>query len=305
MSKGFTDTVMMIRPANFGYNPITAVNNAFQTKPIENTEGISNTALLEFDGLVTLLRSKGIEVVVFEDTEDPLKPDAIFPNNWISFHEDASVVTYPMFARNRQAEYREDIIEKMKSDFGYSEEVQFQHYRDGRIFLEGTGSMVLDRENKLCFACLSPRTDERLLNEFCHLKSYRPLVFDAFDEKGVDIYHTNVMMSIGNGYAIVCLECIDDEDERDELVGQLESVNKEVIEISINQMRAFAGNILHIKSQSGDDMIICSERAYQSLEARQIKTLSKYGEIVRHDISTIETFGGGGIRCMLAEVFRP
>ena len=304
MARAFTNTVLMIRPAAFGYNPITAVNNAFQRKPESEDADIAGEALREFDSLVETVRSNGINVIVYEDTDEPWKPDAVFPNNWISIHADGSIITYPMFARNRQAEYREDIINDLKERFGYKEEVQFQHYREGRIFLEGTGSMVLDRVNRWCYACLSPRTDERLLNEFCKLKGYQALVFDAFDEKGVDIYHTNVMLSLGKGYAMACLECVDDEDERAALVDNLNNNGREVIEISQAQVRKFAGNILHLQNDASEDIILCSKTAYQSLNAAQLKNLDKYGRIVQHDVSTIETYGGGGIRCMMAEVFQ-
>lgn len=305
MAKGFTDTVMMIRPKNFGFNVQTANTNAFQSSFEVDDGELQKIVEDEFDALVTVLREHNIQVEIFEDTDEPETPDAIFASNWLTFHEDGSIVTYSMLAPNRRDEVRQDIVEAMKEKYGYKTHVDLGHYADARIFLEGTGSLVLDRENKVCYACLSPRTDERLLNEFCDLKGYRPVVFDAVDKKGVDIYHTNVMMSLGRGYALLCVEAVEDKDERRGLIKDLAADGREIIPIAAPQMTAFAGNVIHLTNASGEDLLFMSERARKMLIDSQIEKISTYATIVTVDIKTIEAIGGGSVRCMLAEIFKP
>lgn len=296
---------MMIRPAAFGYNAQTAVSNVFQSKPESNPEDISAMAIKEFDSFVELLRGHKINVEVIEDTPEPIKPDAVFPNNWISFHEDGSIVTYPMRTRNRRIEYRPDLVDHMMKTYGFGNEVQLGHYTGAQIYLEGTGSMVLDRENAICYACLSPRTDERLLLEFCKLKDYELKVFEAFDQNGKDIYHTNVMMAIGDGYVVICLEAVEDEDERGVLLKSFSDTGKEVIDISFEQMNAYAGNMLHLQNSNGDPVIVCSQSALDSLDEDQKDKLSKHGQLISSKIEAIQFVGGGSVRCMMAEVFVP
>ncbi len=305
MPRGFTDTIMMIRPAAFGYNAQTAVSNVFQSKPESTSEEVAIKAIDEFDRFVDLLRANKLNVEVIEDTADPVKPDAVFPNNWISFHEDGSIVTYPMRTRNRRVEYRPDLVEQMMKQYGFNSEVQLGHYTAAQIYLEGTGSMVLDRVNAICYACLSPRTDERLLLEFCKLKGYELIVFDALDQTGKDIYHTNVMMAIGDGYVVICLEAVEDEDEREVLIESFNKTGKEVVDISFDQMNAYAGNMLHVINSDGEGLLVCSQTALESLSDDQIAQIKKYARLVSSDITTIQTIGGGSVRCMMAEVFVP
>ena len=268
-------------------------------------DDISAMAIKEFDSFVELLRSHKIKVEVIEDTPEPIKPDAVFPNNWISFHEDGSIVTYPMRTRNRRTEYRPDLVDHMMKTYGFNNEVQLGHYTGAQIYLEGTGSMVLDRENKFCYACLSPRTDERLLLEFCKLKDYELKVFEAIDQNGKDIYHTNVMMALGDGYVVICLDSVEDEDERADLLSSFEKTNKEVIEISFDQMNAYAGNMLHLQSSDGKAVIVCSHSALESLNEAQRANLSRHGQLISSKIEAIQFVGGGSVRCMMAEVFVP
>lgn len=304
MSQAFTDTILMIRPKAFGYNTQTAKTNSFQ-RPILDDENLLTQVQGEFDKMVDQLREKGVEVMVVEDTAEPAKPDAIFSNNWLTTHDDGKLITYPMFAPNRRSEVRRDILEQLKEKYGFTSDVDFTHYANARIFLEGTGSMVLDREAKMCYACLSPRTDERLLNEFCQLMKYEPMVFDALDHTGNDVYHTNVMMAIGKGYAVLCMECIEEQDERRALIRKIAESGKEIIPITASQMAAFAGNILHLQSKDGKDLILLSKRAHKILIDSQLEKLKKYGELVVVDIEHIEKVGGGGVRCMMTEILAP
>lgn len=305
MSNSFTDTVLMIRPKHFSPNRQTAKTNAFQKWDGVMDDELKSKVEKEFDAMVDVLRANGITVEVFEDNDEVVTPDAIFPNNWFTTHADGSIVLYPMFAPNRREEVRQDIIESLKEKYGFGDTVDYLHYAGARIFLEGTGSMILDRDNKICYACLSPRTDERLLNEFCELKGYEPVVFDAFDKKGVDIYHTNVMMMQGPAYAVVCLEAIDDIDERRHVIKTLAANGKEIIPIAASQMSVFAGNMLHLQNDKGEDLLVMSERGRKVLIDSQVEKLSKHARILEIDVKTIEIVGGGSVRCMMAEIFKP
>jgi hypothetical protein len=296
----------MIRPAHFGYNEETAKNNAFQTK----TEAIdfSNleaTARQEFDQMVELLQSKGINVMVIEDTDQPVKPDAVFPNNWISFHENSSIITYPMYAKNRRIERREDIIEKVGQHFNIKNRYSFEFYEDEDLFLEGTGSMILDRPSKIVYACLSPRTDATLIDKFNVLMGYRSCIFRSVDRSGKDIYHTNVMMALGEDFVVICLESIPDEDSRKELRSLFENTGKQIIEINYAQMEAFAGNMLEVLGSNDKRYLVMSRTAYDSLTNEQIQTLSALTNILAVPIPNIEKHGGGSVRCMMAEIFLP
>lgn len=301
-----TNHILMIRPAHFGYNEETAQNNAFQTKAEAiDFSKLEATARQEFDQMVDLLRSKGIDVLVIEDTDQPVKPDAVFPNNWISFHENGSIITYPMYAKNRRIERREDIIEKVGQHFNIKNRYSFEFYEDEDLFLEGTGSMILDRPNKIVYACLSPRTDATLIDKFNVLMGYRSCIFRSVDRSGKDIYHTNVMMALGEDFVVICMESIPDEDSRKELRSLFEKTGKQIIEINYAQMEAFAGNMLEVLGSNDKRYLVMSRTAYDSLTNEQIQTLSALTNILAVPIPNIEKHGGGSVRCMMAEIFLP
>lgn len=294
----------MIRPANFGFNDQTAGNNAFQSDDKgETPQEISKKAQSEFDKMVEELRSKGVNIIVIDDTPSPEKPDAIFPNNWISFHVNGAVLTYPMFAPNRRIERREDIIDTVGETFDVKRRYTFEHYEEDEMYLEGTGSMLFDRDHKIVYACLSQRTDARLLDKFCVLVEYQRMVFHAVDRNGLPIYHTNVMMAIGEDFAVLCRESIKNPDEIKELEEFLERTGKEIIDISYDQLESFAGNMLQVRNDTGQTFLVMSKTAHDSLDESQIEALSAKTQILPIDISTIEYYGGGSVRCMMAEVF--
>ncbi len=300
----------MVRPINFRMNEQTAVNNYYQ-KIIENAlpETVNEKAQQEFDTFVEKLRAKGINVVVIDDTNEFNTPDSIFPNNWISFHENGSVALYPMFAENRRLERREDVLLALEEKgFKINNIVDYTEAEDEDVFLEGTGSLLLDRENRKAYCALSPRADESLFIEFCEDFEYSPVVFTAnqtVNEKRVAIYHTNVMMCLAETFAVICLDAIDDKKERKNVVKQLRESGKEVIAISENQVNSFAGNMLQVKGLNDEKYLIMSASAYQSLTEVQLKKIESHGEIISNSLDTIETCGGGSARCMMAEVFLP
>ncbi len=298
-----TNHILMIRPVNFKFNTQTAGNNKFQQDSTQNN--VQQQALKEFDGFVELLRSNKVDVIVVEDTLTPATPDSIFPNNWVSFHENGSVYLYPMFSENRRSERRNDIIELLGEQFDLKHVDDLSFFEQQSLFLEGTGSMVLDRENKIAYACLSVRTDEEVLNNFCMLAGYFPLTFQAIDQTNFPIYHTNVMMCVGDAFAVVCFESIPDEIEQEELRHSFLNTHKEVIEISFDQMNQFAGNMLQVKSSTDESLLVMSEQAYLSLNDSQISSLEKYRRLIYAPLYTIEKNGGGSARCMLAEVHLP
>ena len=301
-----TNTLMMIRPAQFGYNAETAQNNAFQTKDSgEDVTLIAQKARAEFDALVKKLEAHGIEVIVIEDTPTPVKPDVVFPNNWISFHQDGSIMTYPMFSKVRRLERRADIIEKMKEDFEVHHLYSFESYETDEMYLEGTGSMILDRPNKLVYACESVRTNEDILDEFSRLTGYKKILFRATDKTGQEIYHTNVMMAVGTTFVIICLDSIKDESQKQLLRDTFKMYNKELIEITLAQMNSFAGNMLQVGKSEKESFLVMSSAAYHALSQQQINTIEKHTQIIHSPIPTIEKYGGGSVRCMLAEVFLP
>ena len=293
----------MIRPAAFGYNSETAENNAFQHLPELSQQEIKHRVLNEFDELVRKLRSEGVNVRVFDDTVDPPKPDAIFPNNWVSFHDDGRIVTYPMYSPLRRLERRNDILIRIAEDFGFEEKVDLEDYEDESLFLEGTGSMVLDRVNKIAYACLSPRTNLDVLEKWCDLMDYRSFTFHA-QYDGQDIYHTNVMMAIGEGVAIVCFDVVE-ESKRDEFIDLLTESGHEIVKLSEAQVGSFAGNMLAVSNKKGEQLIVMSGSAYKSLSSAQIQQIEKHARIVHSAVDTIESVGGGSVRCMIAENFLP
>ncbi|WP_240049325.1 citrulline utilization hydrolase CtlX [Mucilaginibacter psychrotolerans] len=291
----------MIRPVNFGFNAQTAESNAFQIKQADQ-QAVQQKAQQEFDGFVSTLCENGINVTVIEDTPEPHTPDSIFPNNWVSFHDTGDIFLYPMQAVNRRLERREDIISQLEDNFAAKHIIDLSRYEAKNQFLEGTGSMVLDRENKIAYACLSPRTDAEVLKAFCDYTGYRAVTFDAFDQQGKAIYHTNVLMCVGSAFAVICLDSITDLYQKLAVIQSLKSTGKQVIEINFEQMNKFAGNMLEVKNNVGETLIVMSQTAYTSLTDAQRNTLSVFGKLVYADINTIETNGGGSARCMMAEV---
>jgi len=298
-----TADLIMIRPAAFGYNNQTAENNTFQHIPKMSVKEISQHALKEFDELVKRLRAEGVNVKVFDDTAEPVKPDAIFPNNWVTFHDDGRIVTYPMYSPLRRLERRNDILIRIAEDFGFEEKVDLEDYEEESLFLEGTGSMVLDRVNKIAYACLSPRTNPDVLEKWCEAMDYRSFSFQA-QYDGKDIYHTNVMMAIGEGIAVVCLDVVE-ESKRDELYEWLSRTGHEIVKLSEAQVGSFAGNMLAVRNKKGEQLMVMSGSAYRSLSPDQISAIEKHARIVYSDVNTIESVGGGSVRCMIAENFLP
>ena len=299
-----TDTVLMIEPAAFGFNAETAQNNYFQINS-ENAE-TQTKALQEFNNFVEKLRSKGINVITVKDTLEPHTPDSIFPNNWISMHSDGTVVLYPMCAVNRRWERRNDILEILKRNFSVKEIIDLSAPENDGKFLEGTGSMIFDHENKIAYGSVSLRLDEPLFREFCEKFGFEPVVFHSYqtaNNERLPIYHTNVMMCVADQFVVICLDCIDDETERVNVVNAIVNSGKEIIEISESQMQQFAGNMLQVQNSDGKKFLVMSQSAYQSLTPEQISNIEKYSEIIYSDLETIETNGGGSARCMLAEVF--
>ena len=305
--KQITNNIMMIEPVSFNFNTETAINNYYQ---INNTalskEEIQQKALKEFKEFVSLLRSKNINVIVFKDTENPKTPDSIFPNNWVSFHIDGEIVLYPMYAKNRRLERRNDIIQKLRDDFIVTKINDFSYYENQELYLEGTGSMILDRENKICYAAISDRTNKNIVNDFCNQLNFKPILFTSNQdvrEKRLAIYHTNVMMCIATNFAIVCLDSIDCNEEKDRVIDILNETKKEIISISEEQTNKFAGNMLEVEGDK--KYLVMSKSAYSCLTENQIKKINKYCEILYSDLSTIEDYGGGSARCMMAEIFLP
>jgi hypothetical protein len=299
-----TSHILMIRPVSFGFNEQTAESNAFQNQDAVKQDN-QQQALKEFDAFADKLRENGLDVTIVNDTIEPHTPDSIFPNNWVSFHNNGEVYLYPMQAKNRRLERREDIIDGLKKEFVINKVNDLSHFENQGRFLEGTGSMVLDRENKLAYACLSPRTDITVIDAFCINSGYRAILFHAADQNGKAIYHTNVLMCMGDEFVVICLDAIRDNQERELLLASFEQTNKQVIEISQQQLNEFAGNMLELKNKNGERLLIMSSRAYASLSKQQIKTLERYCKIVYSDLNIIEKIGGGSARCMLAEVHLP
>lgn len=299
--------VLMIRPVRFQSNPLTAESNRFQGNSVLEPQAQQASALGEFDNLVDALRRNGVEVIVVEDTPEPHTPDSIFPNNWISFHADGRVVLYPMEAENRRAERRTDVIELLNDRLGFlvSEIVDLSGHEESGHYLEGTGSMVLDRKNHIAYACLSTRTHLDPLGEFAQRMNYEVVVFDAVDVDGIPIYHTNVLMNVGEKLAVLCDVAIQRPEQRAAVVGQLQDTGHDVIALSYAQLAAFAGNMLELRNDKGERVIALSQRACESLAADQLAKLHANGRVVSVPIDDIESSAGGSVRCMLAEVHLP
>lgn len=298
------DTVLMIRPARFGANPETADSNRFQRG--EPDAGAPEVARREFDGLVERLRDAGVAVEVADDTAEPAKPDACFPNNWVSFHDDGSVVLYPMMAPSRRAERRAEPVAQLRNaGFRVARTIDLSPWEARGEFLEGTGSLVLDRCHRIAYACRSPRTTARALADFAGRLGYRAVVFDALGPDGRPAYHTNVLMAIGERFAVVCDEAIPDPHERAAVLRELRDAGHEPIGISVAEMNGFAGNLLALRAADGSPVIAMSDTAWQSLAPGKRRELERHGRIVTAPIPTIERHGGGSVRCMIAEVFLP
>ncbi len=302
-----TSNLLMIRPASFGYNEETAANNVYQQKPVTiKVASIQQKALHEFDVFAQKLSEAGVNVIVLSDTPEPVKPDAIFPNNWISFHEAGVVILYPMYADNRRTERRKDILEILEKQHGFkiNKVIDLTHYEQENKFLEGTGSLVLDRINKVAYASISERTTPELVNEFCRQINYKPIFFHAVAD-GIPVYHTNVLLSVCSMFAVICLDYISSETGKQELLETFKSTNKEVLTITQKQASCFAGNMLELNSKKGESLLVMSTCAYNSLDKNQIDLLQQHCKIVHSPLDTIEKYGGGSARCMLAEVFLP
>jgi len=305
-----TNTILMIRPINFRMNEQTAVNNYYQ-KVLDNTlpATVNAKAQEEFDNYVEKLESYGINVIVVSDTNDFDTPDSIFPNNWISFHENGSVAVYPMFAENRRLERREDVLDSIEEKgFVINDVVDYTSAEEHDIFLEGTGSLLLDRTNRKAYCALSPRADEELFIEFCEDFEYFPVIFTANQTVNGErkaIYHTNVMMCLAETFAVICLDTIDDKKERKEVLKHLKETQKEVITITEEQVNSFAGNMLQVRGKNDELFLVMSNAAYQSLTKEQINKIEKHCKIISSSLDTIEACGGGSARCMMAEVFLP
>lgn len=298
--------VLLVRPAVFGYNPETAATNAFQQELGESTpEKVQQKALDEFNQFLLNLWANRIDAVVLEDAPEPHTPDAIFPNNWISFHEDGKVVLYPMLSSIRRQERNPLLLEQLKTEHNlpFTEVIDLTYFEEQGKFLEGTGSLVLDRKNKIAFACISERTHPEVVEAFCEKLGYRAILFHATDEQGLPIYHTNVIMSIGVDFALICLESIQSEEEQGEILEALVDAGKDIIDLSLKQIRKMAGNMLQVRNRVGEPVLVMSEKAYKALRKDQFEELKKLTKMMRSDLRTIEAHGGGSARCMLAEIF--
>ncbi|MBW1296936.1 citrulline utilization hydrolase CtlX [Aquimarina litoralis] len=307
--KQVTNTIVMIRPVKFRMNEETAINNYYQKSSDNSAVDENIKAQEEFDTFTTKLKEVGVEVIIIDDKIENDTPDSIFPNNWVSFHENGDIGLYPMFAVNRRRERRPEILDIIESSgFEIKNVVDYTSAENDDIFLEGTGSLVLDRVNRKAYCALSPRADEELLIEFCEDFEYAPVIFTAYQTvKGerLAIYHTNVMMGVGETFAVVCLDCIDDKKERKNLSNHLKNDGKEIIAITEAQVNHFAGNMLQVVGADGKRYLVMSSAAFNSLTQNQITSIEKHCEILHSDLQTIEKLGGGSARCMMAEVFLP
>ena len=305
MTRQTTSTLLLIEPVAFGFNQQTAENNYFQQPA--GTSAVQEKALREFRQMTALLQDKRLDLIVIQDTPEPHTPDSIFPNNWVSFHEDGTVVLYPMFAANRRSERRPDILKQIENEGFIIRSIRdYSPFENQGVFLEGTGSMVLDRIHRKAYAALSKRTHLPLFLQFCEELHFTPCYFFAnqtVGDKRLPIYHTNVMMSIGDRYALVCLDSIDDTKEKQAVVRSLHDSGKEIVEITESQMHCFAGNMLQVENRDGKKIAVLSETARKSLTAKQIEQLSAFNEMLAIPVPVIEKAGGGSVRCMMAEVF--
>ncbi len=306
-SRQITADVFLVRPHHFGPNTQTAQSNFFQRQIHTSLTDVQASALNEFDGMVGALRDAGVNAMVFQDTDDPSKPDAVFPNNWVSLHGDGTAILYPMEAPSRRPERRIDIVESLSNDYGFfvSNIVDLSFLEGEGLFLEGTGSLVLDHVQRAAYAALSSRTHMMAAAEFARQAKYEIAAFEAADSSGRAIYHTNVMMTIGQRFAVICADSIVDRGERSAVMARLVAGGRVVVEITVSQMEQFAGNILELATADERSVILMSRSAYEALSSEQIETLESCGKIIPVAVPTIESVGGGSVRCMMTEVFLP
>ena len=306
--KQSTNSILMIRPNNFGYNEETALDNHYQNQGSLEMDSNEN-AQKEFDNMVFNLRQNGISVYVFQDDDINYTPDSIFPNNWISFHENGDVGLYPMYAENRRLERRPEVIKFLEDEgFNIDNIVDYSSAESENKFLEGTGSMILDRENRIAYCSISKRSNEDLFIEFCEDFEFTPVLFNSYQsvgDKRLPIYHTNVMMCVATNYVVICLDSIDDKKQRKNVSNFINESGKKIIEISENQVESFAGNMLELLNDKGDSILVMSKSAENSLSEIQKNSIKKYSKIISSNINTIEVCGGGSARCMMAEIFLP
>lgn len=307
MRRQSTAHLLMVRPANFGFNPETTDTNTFQHQDnLLTREQIQAQALEEFSTLVKCLRREGLNIVVARDSAKPVRTDAVFPNNWVTFHQEALVITYPMRSPNRRRERRRQIIEQViESGFESKKRVNLEFYEKIDRFLEGTGSVVFDHIWRIAYACISPRTDAEVLKNLCESIDYRPVVFKAVDVQGIPVYHTNVLLSVGEHFVVVCWEAFPDPEDVARLEALFSSTNKTVIPISVEQMNNFAGNVLEVRTKQDEHLLLLSTRAFEALREDQKAALAQYVRLVHSPVPTIEHYGGGSVRCMIAEIFLP
>ncbi len=303
-SETFTSHILMVRPYLFRGNEQTLINNSFQNTSTLSTKEITIEAQKEFDTFVKILKQNSITVSVYQDDGVGDTPDSIFPNNWVSFHHLHKIVLYPMFAENRRIERTPKIFEFLKKEGIHTHIIKdYSHFEKKELFLEGTGSMILDRENKIVYASLSERTNKKLVNLFCEEMKYTPIIFNSYTQKKYPIYHTNVIMALGNKFALIALECIKDKEEQMRVTQELARTGKKIIPLSENQINEFAGNALFVLGKDNTPFLVMSSNGYKSLERNQVKKIEKYAEIIHSPLDTIEYYGGGSARCMMAEIF--
>ncbi|ANQ51295.2 amidinotransferase [Flammeovirga sp. MY04] len=296
--------ILMVRPASFGFNKDTAVDNKFQNfDEIKNLDNLEEKALSEFDNYVNYLRENDLDVVVVDDTPDPYTPDALFPNNWFTTHKDGRICLYPMKPLNRRLERRTDVIEMLEMCFHVSEVIDLSKNEENDIFLEGTGSIIFDRVNKVAFACRSHRTDEVLFRDHMDNLGYEPVLFDSVDEEGTPIYHTNVMLSIASDFVVVCGESMPDPKEKEQLFEKFRSLGKEIIDVTYEQLKGFTCNVLEVTNLKGEKTLTMSTKAYHAFTDQQKEAMSKYVKLLHSSLDTIEIVCGGGSRCMMAEIY--
>lgn len=296
-----TSKVFMVKPVNFGFNEQTASNNVFQVEGYNDEAQVK--ALNESQNYVKQLKENGIDVIYVEDTNEPRTPDSIFPNNWFSTHKGGTLVLYPMNAPNRRAERKEVFIDAIKENSKIEKTLDLSHWENEDLFLEGTGAMIFDRENHIVYACKSPRMHEKVLDDFCNQMGYKKVVFSSVDKNGQSIYHTNVMLCLGKTFAVICLDSITDENEKNAVVESLNKTNKKIIQISLDQMENFVGNMLELKNKNNERILVMSDRAYNNLNNEQKEYLESECKIIHPDLKYIELNGGGSARCMLGEIF--
>jgi hypothetical protein len=298
-----TDTILMVRPAAFCFNAETAANNFFQNDIAVSQNQLQEKALQEFDSMVDALRKHKIEVIVVDDTPKPIKPDAVFPNNWFNTTNKGVINIFPLFAISRRAEKRGDILHSLSANYIVNDILYWTEFEANNMFLEGTGSLVIDHENSILYACLSPRTHGSVIEKFAKASNYQTILFTAIDNQDNPVYHTNVMMCIGDGFSVICLDAIKQKSKKIAVSQLLESTGHEIITITLAQMNCFAGNMLHIKNKKGETFIVMSQTAFHSLDAEQKNRLKHFGVLLPIDVSTIEKVEGGSVRCMIAEIF--